>query len=381
MSRLHRLLRKPFFGRFEVPWEWPSPDEEARWQRVNFRSGNGARLAGIWGPAEGIAQATLVLAHPMGKAAKGFWLRHGHAALFRRSGFHVLAFDANGFGESEPASFDYPSDFLAAGQWAREREPALPVGLVGASFGAGWGLCSMARAGSPYRAAVLEGTFPTLPEFWRHYPVAYATLRASQFVWPQMERNLRPEREAARVLGNPPVLLLYGDQDIYTPPAHGERLLKALAHSARAEMHVFPGVGHTFAYRDAAEAYAARVIPFLRAALAATLLAAGAALAQDCPRVDTALQAAAEKQCRAAGGEWARFGVRDHLCNVYSCAPRTKDGGKPCRHRADCEYQCAHEAHAALGAEVTGRCAVIASPFGCVYQVDGGRIVGRVCTD
>jgi pimeloyl-ACP methyl ester carboxylesterase len=267
VSRLHRLLRKPFFGRFEVPWTWPSDDEAARWERVALRSGNGARLAGIWGAAEGVAQATLVLAHPMGKAAKGFWLRHGHAALFRRSGFHVFAVDANGFGESEPASFDYPADFLAAGQWAQARTPALPVGLVGASFGAGWGLCSMARAGSPYRAAVLEGLFPTLPDFWRHYPVAYATLRASQVVWPSMERNLRPEREAARLLGKPPMLLLYGGEDIYTPPAHGERMMKALDGAASAAMHVFPGIGHTYAYRDAADAYASRVIPFLQQAL------------------------------------------------------------------------------------------------------------------
>jgi pimeloyl-ACP methyl ester carboxylesterase len=267
VSRLHRLLRKPFFGRFEVPWTWNSPDEAARWERVELRSGNGARLAGIWGPAEGDALATLVLAHPMGKAAKGFWLRYGHAALFRRSGFNTFAVDANGFGESEAASFDYPADFLAAGQWAQAKTPNLPVGLVGASFGAGWGLCAMARAGSPYRAALLEGLFPTLPDFWRHYPLAYATLRASQLVWPSMERNLRPELEATRVLGKPPMLLLYGDQDIYTPPAHGERMMKAMSSAASAQMHVFPGIGHTWAYRDAADAYAARVIPFLQASL------------------------------------------------------------------------------------------------------------------
>lgn len=115
----------------------------------------------------------------MGKAAKGFWLRYGHADLFRRSGYHVLLFDANGFGESEAKSFDYPTDILAAGRWAQDRQCELPVGLVGASFGAGWGLCSMAREGSPYRVAVLEAAIPTLPDFWRHYPAAYATLRLS----------------------------------------------------------------------------------------------------------------------------------------------------------------------------------------------------------
>jgi uncharacterized protein len=267
MSLVHRVLRKPFFGRFEVPWEWPSADEEVRWERVSFANPRGARLAGLWGAAEGAAKATLVLAHPMGKAAKGFWLKHGHAALFRGEGYNVLAFDANGFGESEPSTFDYPGDYLAAGQWAQARTPALPVGLVGASFGAGWGLCSMARAGSVYRMAVLEGLFPTLPEFWRHYPFAFATLKTSQVVWPSMERNLRPVAEAAKLIGRPPVLLLYGDKDIYTPPSHGERMMAAMREAARAEMHVFPGVDHTFAFRDARDAYVARVLPFLATAL------------------------------------------------------------------------------------------------------------------
>lgn len=269
VSLVHRILRKPFFGRFEVPWEWPANAPAERWERVAFDSDNGARLSALWGAAEGEPLATLVLAHPMGKAAKGFWLRHGHADLFRKAGFHVLAVDANGFGESEPASFDYPADFLAAGRFARECEPGLPVGLVGASFGAGWGLCAMAREGSPYRAAVLEGLFPTLPDFWRHYPVAYAALRASQVVWPSIERELRPEREAGRLRDRPAVLMLYGERDPYTPPAHGERMMRAFEQSAQAEMVVLPGVEHTYAYRDAAEEYAQRVLRFLKDALGA----------------------------------------------------------------------------------------------------------------
>jgi pimeloyl-ACP methyl ester carboxylesterase len=205
----------------------------------------------------------------MGKAAKGFWLRHGHADLLREAGFHVLAFDANGFGESEPASFDYPADIHAAGLWVQERYTSLPVGLVGASFGAGWGLCAMARAGSPFRAAVLEAAFTSLLEFWRHYPAAYAFLKTWQLLFPALERGLRPELEAANVVGSPRVLLVYGDADRYTPPAFGERLQRALANRAQAELCVLPGVDHTYAYRDARAAYTARVVPFLRGALGA----------------------------------------------------------------------------------------------------------------
>lgn len=271
MRQLHRILRKPFFGRFEVPWVWPSDTDQSAWQRVSFQSANGARIQGLWGAAHDgetkQAAATLVLAHPMGKAAKGFWLRYGHADLFRQAGFNVLVFDSNGFGESEAVSFDYPADILAAGIWAQQQQPALKVGLVGASFGAAWGLCSMARDGSPYQAAVLEGVFPTLPEFWKHYPVAHAVLRLSKVVWPSIERKLRPERQATLVKNNPAVLLIYGDADIYTPPSHGERLQAAFSTSAQAELMILAGVEHTFAYRDAGQAYQARVLPFLQQAL------------------------------------------------------------------------------------------------------------------
>ena len=267
MSLVHRLLRKPFFGRFEVPWQFPRGSDEGRWERVSFRSPSGARLHGLVGEADATPVGALVLAHPMGKAAKGFWLRGGHADLFREAGFHVLAFDFNGFGESEPASFDYPGDAVAAGRFLQERYSSLGVGLVGASAGAGWGLCGMARAGSPYRAAVLEGAFPTLPDFWKHYPVAYAVLRASQVVRPSFERGIRPELDATRLVGRPAVLLVHGDADRYTPPEHGARLLHAMRDSAAAELWVVPRADHTFAYRDAPEAYAARVVQFLRGAL------------------------------------------------------------------------------------------------------------------
>lgn len=65
------------------------------------------------------------------------------------------------------------------------------------------------------------------------------------------------------------MLLLYGDRGIYTPPAHGERLARAFGNAAGVEMHVFPGIEHTFAYRDAGEDYTSRVMPFLGAKLRA----------------------------------------------------------------------------------------------------------------
>jgi hypothetical protein len=103
--------------------------------------------------------------------------------------------------------------------------------------------------------------------------------------------------------------------------------------------------------------------------------------AQECPRPDPVGQKAKEEECRAAGGEWGKFGAIAHLCGIYSCVPRTSDGGKPCRNRAECEYLCVHRRGAALGAEVAGECAAVRSAYGCTTQVDGGRVVGTVCID
>jgi hypothetical protein len=111
------------------------------------------------------------------------------------------------------------------------------------------------------------------------------------------------------------------------------------------------------------------------------LFAFTGAYAQNCPITDMKKQKAEEQACQAAGGAWARHGVRDHLCGSYSCAERTGDAGKPCRTRADCEHLCVTEAAPRIGAEVEGRCTAVKTSFGCYTHVDGGKIVGRVCVE
>ena len=120
---------------------------------------------------------------------------------------------------------------------------------------------------------------------------------------------------------------------------------------------------------------------WLKALAAAALLSAQSAPAQNCPPVDAAEQKAAERECRAAGGEWSRFGALDALCGIHRCAPRTKDGGKPCRNRTDCEHLCVTDAPPKIGTEVQGKCTSVMTSFGCHTHVDEGKIVGRVCVE
>jgi hypothetical protein len=122
---------------------------------------------------------------------------------------------------------------------------------------------------------------------------------------------------------------------------------------------------------------------FLMKAVAGSLLAAAAftVQAQDCPKIDVEAQKAKESECRAAGGQWAKFGVVDFLCNVDSCAPRTADGGKACRNKLDCEHLCVSRREAPVGTPVTGECTAYRTSFGCATHVDGGHVVGRVCVE
>ena len=152
---LHRVGEKLFFGRYQRPWRSPAGVDMQTWERVAFDSTSGARLVGLLGlPISGTPTAAVVLAHPMGVAAKGFWLKHGHAELFRRHRFTVLAFDFNGFGESASGSFDYPADVVAASEYLKRRFPTLPVVGVGASFGAGYMICALERQNHSLEAVV-----------------------------------------------------------------------------------------------------------------------------------------------------------------------------------------------------------------------------------
>jgi pimeloyl-ACP methyl ester carboxylesterase len=264
MAPIHRFLKKPFFGRYQTKWHWPQDIPQEDWQRISFLSASGANLSALLAEAfSQPARGALVLAHPMGRAAKGFWLKHGHAHLFRQAGYHVLAFDFNGFGESPSTTFEYPADVLAAGHYLSQYFPDLPLAVVGASFGAGYALCALSNPDHPFQAAIFEGAFPTLPDFWQHYPFLQFLLKLSQLVYPALEGSLRPIEAAAQLKNHPQILLIYGEADRFTPPAHGHRLYEVLQHHTDVKLWLVEGVTHTLAYQEKPALYQREVLEFL----------------------------------------------------------------------------------------------------------------------
>lgn len=264
----YRLFKKPFFGRFVRPWRWPAEAEPEQWQPLPIPSGSGATLRALLAKAHGgPAKGAVLMCHPMGVVAKGFWIKYGHAELLRQAGYHVMLFDLNGFGESSSSTMDFHLDVLAAGQALQAEYPQLPVAVLGASMGAAMSLCAMTQAGQPFKAAVLESAFPTLLHFWSRYPIPRLGIQLSRLLYPAGERRLRPLHAAEHLQGRPALLLIYGEADELTPVRDGQLLWQAL--HGRTETHFWqvPKARHTHAYAAEPEAYAQRVIGFLDAQL------------------------------------------------------------------------------------------------------------------
>lgn len=254
-------LKKPFFGRFMQPWRWPAGVAREGWEAVAIPSGSGSRLAAILKLAPQ-ARGVVVCAHPMGLAAKGFWLRNGHADALLAAGYHVLAYDYNGFGESPSTNFDYPLDALAVGQWARQRFAGLPVHALCASFGANNTLSAIGDPAFPYDSVVAEGVAPSLPQFWKAYPLAYAVLQLSRLVAPAGERKIRPVAHLPKARPGLPVLLIHSHNDPWTPVAFGDELEAAAAASTPLSRLVLERAEHTHGMRDEPGRYLPAVLEF-----------------------------------------------------------------------------------------------------------------------
>lgn len=261
--RAFDLLKKPFFGRFQRPWRFPEGARPEDYERFEVRNPHGGRLQGLLRLTSAPVRGVLLLAHPMGFAAKGFFIKYGHVELFTAAGYHCAMFDFNGFGESESTSFEYPSDLLAAAHWTRARFPELPLGVVGASFGAMRAIEAGSAPDCPFSVIVAEAAAASLPEFWRQYPLPYFVLQALKLVQPAGERRLRPEAQIRRFPAGHQVLLIHSREDRFTPPAQGDKLAAAAPAHVGLERLVLERGEHTHVLRDDREAYVGAVLPFL----------------------------------------------------------------------------------------------------------------------
>ncbi len=224
----YKLLKKPFFGNFMVRWRNPLTEQEIQeWEQIKTDSKSGGTIFGLFSKTkENMAKATIVLGHPMGKEAKGYFLKNGYTDLLLSNGYNVVIFDINGFGESTHGNFSYFEDIVAISRKAKELTPDLQIGYHGISLGGQWATISFADHTHCYDFAIIESAATTLDEFWIHFPFAYKVLQFSNLIMPRYKQKIKMIDRIKEAKKLKSILFIYAQTDTWTTVSMGERFQK-----------------------------------------------------------------------------------------------------------------------------------------------------------
>ena len=224
---MYKILKKPFFGRFMVKWRNPlTAEQQQDWQSVTAKSKSGGIIHGLFAKSKtNQEKATIVLGHPMGKEAKGYFIKNGYTDLLRENGYNTLVFDFNGFGESTHGNFSYFEDVIAVGAKAFELTSHIPIGYHGISLGGQWATIAFADDTHTYDFAIVESAATTLEEFWVKFPFAYRVLKLLNIFMPKYRKKISMIERIKETKKIKKLLLIYSQSDKWTPVEMGERFL------------------------------------------------------------------------------------------------------------------------------------------------------------
>jgi alpha-beta hydrolase superfamily lysophospholipase len=259
-------------------WRTPAKapvGDERRFQRVDFLSVNGVRLAGWYGEGRtGRGAATIVVCH--GWAADKRDMLDLTKAL-RASGFDVLLFDLHGWGESNrgPVTFGdrETGDILGAVRFLKEQRPgkAHRIGLIGFSMGAAAAIRATAQS-SDIDAVVADASYARLDvqlgRFFRRFagplwPVVYVPARwFGERLTGTAIGTISPLQAIGRMTPRP-VLIIHGTRDRVIDADDARQLYRAAGPPKT--LWLIEGAGHGETRRLAPAArWDARVVGFFR---------------------------------------------------------------------------------------------------------------------
>uniref|UniRef100_F6VPB6 Abhydrolase domain containing 12B n=1 Tax=Ornithorhynchus anatinus TaxID=9258 RepID=F6VPB6_ORNAN len=176
-------------------------------------------------------------------------------------GFHVLAVDYRGFGDStgSPTEEGLTTDAVYLYDWVKARSGTTPVCLWGHSLVTIIIILRRLSPGRPVDAIVLEAPFTNMQDAGANYPMLkiYRNLPGFLHLFLDaltVDKIVFPNDENVKVLSSP-LLILHGEDDKTVPLEQGKRLYD-IAHDAyrnkeRVKIVIFPpGYQHNFLYKN-----------------------------------------------------------------------------------------------------------------------------------
>jgi len=199
---------------------------------------------------------------------------HEHAKLVHEGGFATFLFDMRGSGirRGEGVTLGYKErwDLMDAVAYVRTRPDVDPerIGVFGVSMGGAVAL--MAAAEEPaIKAIVTDSAFadiadmirPGIVAFLGKYALPFANLivRYAETMMGVRADEIRPEKAAAK-LGDRPLLVIHGLEDLLTHPQSAYKIYEAA--SGPKEMWLLPDCGHGLAPAVQPDEYKRRLNEF-----------------------------------------------------------------------------------------------------------------------
>lgn len=208
----------------------------------------GDALAATWYPAAGPARGAVLLVHPWLAWGRTYFHRRGRIEALRSAGYHALAVDLGGFGESPRAPGFFDRDVEAGLKFLRRKARGLPLHLWGVSAGGYWSHFVLSRTNG-VDGAVFEDVSPHLFEWsWRMAPLGRPFYLFFRSAFRSSYRYLDARRHAP-ALTPAAVAYVSGERDRGVRPEDTE----ALARLSRARCLIVPGAEHLAAIKLANE--------------------------------------------------------------------------------------------------------------------------------
>jgi pimeloyl-ACP methyl ester carboxylesterase len=227
---------------------------------------HGGPLSAVWFPApdEEAVRGAVLLLHPWVPWGKSYFYRRGRIPALRAAGYHALALDFPGFGESGARHGFLHRDVEAGLRFLRRRVGDLPIHVWGISSGGYWAHLALSGTDEVAGAMFEDVTLHLTDWGWRMIPAMRPGYLLFRYLFARGYRFLDIRRHAP-ALGVSAAAYVSGELDANVLPEE----TRELARLAGARCLVVPGADHLMSIKFAGDEILALALDTFRRAEAA----------------------------------------------------------------------------------------------------------------
>jgi len=170
----------------------------------------------------------VILAHPYLSEAKLFYIKNGHADMYRSIGISVVLLDFNGFGESPFVNFRFEDDIEMTAEWISEKYPHRKIIIHGISFGASHTITYGKFPQNIAHKTIIENCLDSnLSYYKKRNRKIYLLTKLLMTLYPRGNKNHDYVSSIKEQKNIKKTLLIYNDEDDLTTLEMGQNLKNA----------------------------------------------------------------------------------------------------------------------------------------------------------